>query len=117
MVEVKYVLTVDNEHGNNSGVSLVYDSIEAAMSVLGGALTLLPGIRAATKMESRQNAIGVYDIFYDKNGIKSGKALWYEDPVDADNIMLLKYYDMINHYEYHYSVRKIYTQEKSCKYA
>lgn len=117
MAEVKYVLTIDDEQGNQIGFPFTYDSIEEPMSVLGGALTLLPGIKAATKMKSKQNAIGIYDIFYDKNGIKCGKALWYEDPVAADTIIRLKYYDMINHYEYHHSVRMIYTQEKSYKYA
>ena len=86
----------------------IYDPLEEAMSILGEIMIYLSGIMAATKIESRQNAIGIYDTFYDKNGIKSGKVLWYEDPVASPVTVRAKYYDMVEHREYNFRVSEVY---------
>ena len=89
-----------------------YDSLKDAMDGLGEIMVWFPGTMAATKMESRQNAIGIYDTFYDKNGIKSGKALWHEDPVASPITVRLKYYDMVEHCEYNFWISEMDAQEK-----
>ena len=111
MLKKKYVSCMADESGKMGG-SAHYDSFEEAMSNVGNTMTYFSGVRAATKMESKQNAIGIYDTFYDKNGIKCGKALWYEDPVASPAAVRVKYYDMVSHREYSLYVFEIYTQEK-----
>lgn len=112
MIKKKYVFCTVDETGMMMGGPVHYDSLEEAMLSLGNSMTFFSGIRAATKMESRQNAIGIYDTFYDKNGIKSGKALWYEDPVASPMAVQVKYYDMVDHHIYNLRVFEVYTQEK-----
>lgn len=116
MIKELYVLTMDytilptdcmEELSASTSAITVEGSLEQAMEVLGNIISLFSGIKVATKMKSKQNAISIYDTFYDKNGVRTGKALWFEDPVVCTPSIFLKYYDMTTQCERFFHVFKI----------